>query len=81
MSAPLLARGLGSLTISLGTREADEAKRVAPVVEAIPSLARGDRQKRAILSRAKLVLAASKETSIVDEPLPQCGPSLRANAL
>ena len=64
--APFLARGLGSLTISLGTREADEAKRVAPVVEAIRFLARGDRQKRAIRSRAKLVLAVSKETSIVD---------------
>jgi hypothetical protein len=64
--APFLARGLGSLTISLGTREADEAKRVAPVVEAIRFLARGDPQKRAIRSRAKLVLAVSKETSIVD---------------
>lgn len=63
--SPFLARGLGSLTISLGTREADEAKRVAPVIEAIRFLSRGDRQKRAILSRAKLVLA-SKETSIVD---------------
>jgi hypothetical protein len=64
--APLLARGLGSLIISLGTREADGAKRVAPVVDAIRFLARGYRQKRAILSRAKLVLAASKEASIVD---------------
>ena len=71
--APLLARGLGSLTISLGTREADEAKRVAPVVEANQFLARGDRQKRAILSRAKLVLAASKETSIVDELFRNAG--------
>jgi hypothetical protein len=65
--APFLAKGLGSLTISIGTREADDAKWVAPVVEAIRFLSRGDRQKRAILSRAKLVLAASKETSIVDE--------------
>jgi hypothetical protein len=64
--APFLARGLGSLTISIGTREADEAKRAAPVVEAIRFLSRGNRQRRAILSRAKLVLTASKETSIVD---------------
>jgi hypothetical protein len=64
--SPFLARGLGSLTISLGTRQANEAKRVARVVEAIRFLARGDRQKRAILPRAKLVLTASKETSIVD---------------
>lgn len=71
--APFLARGLASLTISLGTREADEARRVTPVVEAIRFLARGDRQKRAILSRAKLVLAASKETSIVDELFRNAG--------
>lgn len=71
--APFLARGLGSLTISLGTREADEARRVAPVVEAIRFLSRGDRQKRAILSRAKLVLAASQETSIVDDLFSKAG--------
>lgn len=71
--APFLARGLGSLTISVGTREADEAREVAPVVEAIRFLARGDRQKRAIRSRAKLVLAASKETSIVDELFRNAG--------
>lgn len=68
-----MARGLGSLTISVATREADEAKRVAPVVEAIRFLARGDRQRRAIVSRAKLVLAASKETSIVDELFSNAG--------
>jgi hypothetical protein len=71
--APFLARGLGSLTISIGTREADEAKRAAPVVEAIRFLSRGDRQKRAILSRAKLVLAASKKASIVDELFRNAG--------
>ena len=73
--APFLARGLGSLTISLGKRQAKEAKRVAPVVEAIRFLARGDGQRRAIVSRAKLVLAASQETSIVDELFSQRGPS------
>jgi hypothetical protein len=71
--APFLTRGLGSLIISVGTREADEAKRAAPVVEAIRFLARADRQKRAVRSRAKLVLAASKETSIVDERFRKAG--------
>ncbi len=70
---PFIARGLASLTISLGTRQADEARRVAPVVEAIRFLARGDRQKRAILSRAKLVLAASQETSILDDLFRKAG--------
>jgi hypothetical protein len=65
--SPVLARGLGSLTISGGKRQAKEAKRVAPVIEAIRFLARGDGQRRAIVSRARLVLAASKDTSIVDE--------------
>ena len=71
--APFLARGLGSLTISLGAREANEARRVTRVVEAIRFLARSNRQKRAILSRAKLVLASSKETSIVDELFRNAG--------
>ena len=46
---------------------------MAPVVEAIRFFARGDRQRRAILSRAKLVLAARQETSIVDELFRNAG--------
>jgi hypothetical protein len=65
--APFLARGLGSLTISIGKRQAYEAKRVAPVVEAIQFLAQSDRQRRAILPRARVVLVTSDETSIVDD--------------
>jgi hypothetical protein len=68
-----VARGLGSLTISLGTRQASEARSVAAVVEAIRFLAQGDRQRRAILSRARVVIAASKETSIVDELFRNAG--------
>jgi hypothetical protein len=71
--APFLARGIGSLTISRGKRQAKEAKRVAPVIEAIRFLARGDGQRRAIVSRAKLVLAASQETSIVDKLFSNAG--------
>jgi hypothetical protein len=72
-STPFLAKGLGSLTISRGRRQANEAKRVAPVIEAIRFLARGKRQKRAILSRARVVLIASEETSIVDELFSNAG--------
>ena len=71
--APFLASGLGSLTISLGTRQANEARRVAAVAEAIRFLARGDRQRRSILSRARVVLAASNETSIVDDLFEKAG--------
>jgi hypothetical protein len=71
--APSLARGLGSLTISVATREASEARRRAPVVEAIRFLAQGDRQKRSILPRARVVLDASTETSIVDNLFANVG--------
>jgi hypothetical protein len=65
--APLLSRGIGSLTISRGIKKANEARNTAPVIEAIRVLARGDGQRRAIVSRAKLVLATGKQRSIVDE--------------
>lgn len=70
---PFLARGLGSLALSGGKRQAKEAKRVAPVIEAIRFLAQADRQRRAILSRAKVALAAANETSIVDELFSNAG--------
>jgi hypothetical protein len=71
--APFLARGLGSLTIGRGKGHAKEAKWVAPVIEAIRFLARGDGQRRAIVSRAKWVLDARQKTSIVDEPFRNAG--------
>ena len=71
--APFLARGLGSLTISVAKREAAETKRTTSVVEAIRFLARGNRQGRAILSRANVILAASEETSIIAEMFRNTG--------
>jgi hypothetical protein len=71
--APLLARGAGSLIISIGTRQADEAKRLAPVDEAIRFLARSRGQRRAIESQAKLVLAANDHTSIVSRLFSDAG--------
>ena len=73
--APFLARGLGSLTISLGTREADEAKRVAPVVEAIRFLSRSDRQKTRDPVEGQV--GARREQRDIDSRrvLPQRGPS------
>jgi hypothetical protein len=63
---PFLAKNFASQTISIGTRKANEARQVTKVVEAVRFLAQRGRQKRAIVSRARVVLAASKETSIVD---------------
>jgi hypothetical protein len=50
---PVLARPVGSLTISIGTRRAHESRQLGAVVKAFKFLARRNRQKRAIRSRAK----------------------------
>jgi hypothetical protein len=71
--APWLASGLASLAISIARREAAEAKRATSVVEAIRFLSRGNRQGRATLSRANVVLAASEETSIIEEMFRNAG--------
>jgi hypothetical protein len=63
---PLVARAIGSLTISIGQRQADEAKTEAKVIAAIRFFARGRGQKRAVAWRARLVLEARDNTSIVD---------------
>jgi hypothetical protein len=65
--APSLARAISSLNISLGKRMAFEAKGEPAVIEAIRFLSQGNRQKRAILSRANLLITASRETSIVEQ--------------
>jgi hypothetical protein len=70
---PVFAQGLGSLAISIGTRRANEDRRLGPVVEAMRFLSQGNRQKRAILPRAKVLLAAWSETSLVDEIFGKSG--------
>jgi hypothetical protein len=70
---PVWAQGIGSLIISIGTRRANESRRLGPVVEAMRFLSQGNRQKRAILPRAKVLLAAWNETSIVDEMFGKSG--------
>jgi len=70
---PVLARPVGSLTISIGTRRAHESRQLGAVVEAFKFLARRNRQKRAIRSRAKVLLAAYDETSIVHQIFNEAG--------
>jgi hypothetical protein len=70
---PVCARGLGSLAISIGTRRANEDRRLGPVVKAMRFLSQGNRQRRAILLRAKVLLAAWSETSLVDEIFRKSG--------
>jgi hypothetical protein len=63
---PVLARGLASLTIRIGTRQANESRRLPAVVDAIRFLAKPGRRRQAILRRAEVLLAAWEETSIIE---------------
>jgi hypothetical protein len=66
------ARGMAHLARRSGKRQASEAKRIRPVYDAIRFLAK-TRRKGAILYRAKLLLAASNETSIIETIFDQIG--------
>ena len=71
--SPVLAQGMGSLTISLGTMKANESRQLGAVVEAIRFLSEGHRQKRATISRANLLLAAWDDTSIISQIFRKAG--------
>ena len=66
---PVLARGLASLAIRIGTRQANESRRLPAVVDAIRFLAKPGRRRQAILRRAEVLLAAWEETSIIKQSL------------
>ena len=70
---PILAQPVGSLTVSRGVRRANESLQLGAIVEAFKFLAQGNRQQRAILSRAKVLLGAWDETSIVDQIFREAG--------
>lgn len=70
---PMLARVLAALTVRIGDREASESKQYWRVFEAIRFLTRNVKQRRALLSRARIILAASNNTSIVDAAFDQAG--------
>ena len=65
--SPASARGLASLTISLGKRTADRGQRYRAVVDAIRFLAKPGRTENAAKRKAVMLLAAWEETSIIDE--------------
>jgi len=70
----VLAQSLGSLSISIGARRASESRRLTAVVGAIRFFAQGHhRQRRAIQSRAAVLIAAWDETSIIDEVFKKAG--------
>lgn len=57
---------MASLAIKRGVRIADEAKRLPPIVAAIQFLARPGRSRKVIARKAKVLLAAWDETSIIE---------------
>jgi hypothetical protein len=59
------ARGVAKLAVRHGRRRAEESKWQRGVVDAIRFLARRKRQRRAILSRAKYLLQAQNESTII----------------
>lgn len=61
----LPARGMAKLAVRHGRRRAEESKWQRGVVDAIRFLARRKRQRRAILSRAKYLLQAQNESTII----------------
>jgi hypothetical protein len=63
---PFMARAVAKLAVRRGRRCAKESKMRRPVYEAIRFLAQRVRQTRAILSRAKLILKASADTTIIE---------------
>ena len=70
---PIYARGLASLAIRIGTRHANESQRLPAVVDAIRFLAKPCRQRRAMLRRAEVLLAAWEETSIIETIFDDAG--------
>jgi hypothetical protein len=66
------ARGISFFVGRIARRLASESKRRRPVFNAIRFLAK-PRQKRAILSRAEILLAAWEETSIIETVFDEIG--------
>jgi len=62
----IFARGVAALVRQHGDRCKDESKWQRPVFDAINFLAKRPRQRRAILKRAKLLIAASEESTIIE---------------
>jgi hypothetical protein len=71
----ILARAAAGLVVRSAKRSAKESKRRRPVFDAIRFLAERGRRRRATLARAKLLLAAWEETSIIETIFDEAGVS------
>lgn len=70
----IFAESLASLTISIGTREANESRQLVKVVQALRFLAEdNNRRKGAMLSRFTVLLAAEDDASMLSEIFRMAG--------
>jgi hypothetical protein len=70
---PIGARLMAKIAVRSGTRQAKESQQNRPVCDAIRFLAQGNRQRRSIMQRAKILLAAWEETSIIETIFDKAG--------
>ena len=64
---PIAARGLAAIAVRSGRRQANDARQQREVVEAIRFLARAHHQRCTVLLRAKVLLSAWENSSVIEE--------------
>ena len=64
---PILARSMAGLAVKRGRRIANDSARLSAAVEAIRFLAGRHRNSKAVARRVKVLLAATNETSVIEE--------------
>jgi hypothetical protein len=69
----IIARAIAMLTVRIGRRRAKESKRWTEVFAAFRFLAKPHRRADAIARRAKILIAAWQETSIIETVLDKVG--------
>jgi hypothetical protein len=71
--SPILARMMALLLVRRGMRIEEESKRQLRVVKAIRFLSEPDRRRSAIVGRARFLLVAWEETSIIETIIAAAG--------
>lgn len=64
---PIAARGLAAIAVRSGQRQENDARQQREVVEAIRFLARARHQRCTVLLRAKVLLSAWENSSVIEE--------------
>src|SRR5262249_46169892 len=70
---PIAARGLAALAVRSARRQANDARQRRKVVEAIRFLAKVGRQRHSALLRARILLSAWENSSVIEEIFTDLG--------